>query len=77
MTTEQWNEKVDVDKKVYDDLKRKFAEDNGVDQSKVDEFASKVFDIAFDEGQRYVWYARSGFGSSGNDSPDYGWEPTN
>jgi hypothetical protein len=64
MTKKAWDDEVEKDKKVYDDLISEFSLSNNLAEDLVKELAAKIFDIGFSEGQRFVWFQRSGFGMS-------------
>jgi len=61
MTKSEWNEMVDRDRKVYESLISRMT-DTHVTRADAEEIAKGLFDLGFEEGQKYVWFQRSGFG---------------
>jgi hypothetical protein len=72
MTKKDWNERVDRDKIVYDrckaELKSAWEDAHGRDPARLNEIIQTMWDIAFEEGQQYVWFMRSGFGMNETES---------
>jgi hypothetical protein len=64
MTKEIWDKQVTKDKEKWDALKAEINDGWSGNSTRVDEIFQELFDIAFAEGQQYVWFARSGFGTS-------------
>jgi hypothetical protein len=64
MTKEIWDKQVNEDKAKFDALKAEINNGWTGNSTRVDEIFQEIFDIAFAEGQQYVWFARNGFGIS-------------
>jgi hypothetical protein len=73
MTKQDWEDRVNKDKPIYDECKLKlFDAWQSANAGTIEEFNTilqKLFDIAFEEGQQYVWFMRSGFGKEQEETP--------
>ena len=66
MTKNDWDQMVEKDKKIYDEIIRDIVGNSkgNISEESAKNFAKKLFDLGFSEGQQYVWFARSGFGET-------------
>jgi len=72
MTKKEWDDKVSEDTVKYNDTKNKLSKRcPDLNQSEIDYYAKEFFDIGFEEGQRFVWFMRSGFGETNDVSDNY------
>jgi len=63
MTKEAWDEMVAKDKKRYDEI-IELLQRNIFAADIIPAIVKEIFDMGFNEGQQYVWFARSGFGET-------------
>jgi hypothetical protein len=64
MIKSEWDKQIEEDKVIWDGLKEMLFQNWKGSTERFEEIIQKMFDIAFKEGQQFVWFARSGFRSS-------------
>lgn len=69
MKRSEWDEMVEKDKKVYDEVVRDLVGQSGLSEEDVKGYFSRIFDIGYKEGQAMVWFTRSGLGVH-DDAPE-------
>lgn len=60
MTKEDWNKMIDNAKIRYDEIELSLLQQTT--DKEVKELVKEIYDMGFEHGQQYVWFARSGFG---------------
>lgn len=77
MTKKEWNDIVDADVIVYDEIVARIVELVPPKfQSDVINDLKNMFDLGFAEGQKYVWFQRSGFGEATAEEADLNYTMT-
>jgi hypothetical protein len=76
MTKEDWENLVSKDKEKWDILKEEVLNNWSKNPNRVEEIFKELFDIAFNEGQQYVWFMRSGFGEAEINNKDLAYTMT-
>jgi hypothetical protein len=77
MKTEDWDKFISEDKEKWEAIKKEIHAQWSSDPLRLEKLLQELFDIAFKEGQQYVWYMRSGFGEAKNPDLQYTLTVTN